>query len=191
MAKSALLIIDGPSAVGKSTIVQNLLHNDKVAFTLVNRYVTRRKRESDEIYEMYKFITNKEFDNLVKSKAFLEFKCYKFGMCYGIIKAEIESELLKKCNVLAIINLGNYPVVKNSGLNSFGVFLNASLNTIEERLIERNSHTEEQIQERIDNAKKSHDFYSDYDLIVNNENTTVDDVVETILSNFIKFLKFL
>ena len=86
--------------------------------------------------------------------------------------------------MLAMINLGNIERVREVIPDTFGVFLSASLETIRRRLMERKSHPEEQIIERLENASSSMEFIPLYDLVVQNEDRAVEQVVDEILNSF-------
>jgi len=179
-----LLVIDGPSAVGKSTVVRTLLQQTDVPLALAKRYATRLKRSSDDDEDIYEFITHEQYRQLEKEGAFVEQKCYKFGMCYALPKANVFGKLAEGKHVLAMINLGNIERVREVIPHTYGVFLSASLDTIRRRLTERASHPEEQIIERLGNAADSLKFIPLYDLVIQNEHRTVEQVVREILEQF-------
>jgi guanylate kinase len=180
-----LLVIDGPSAVGKSTVVRGLLDLPDLHFDVIKRYTTRSRRESDNDDDLYEFVTQDEFDRRVGGGFFLEHKCYKFGMCYGLPQMETEASLSKGRHAIAMINLGNIGDVKSRLPDAFGVFISASLDTVRQRLLARGTHTPEQIEERLGNAAGSVRFTSKYDLVVANEHRSVEDVVEEIKRQFL------
>ncbi len=179
-----LLVIDGPSAVGKSTIVRSLLEQRDIPLALAKRYATRLKRNSDDDEDIYEFISHEEYRRLENEGAFVEHKCYKFGMCYALPKANVVGKLAQAMHVLAMINLGNIERVRAVIPNTYGVFLSASLETIRQRLLGRKSHPEEQIIERLGNAAESLKFIPLYDLVIQNEGRAVEQVVREILENF-------
>lgn len=183
-----LLVIDGPSAVGKSTIFRMLLSQQQVRFDLARRYTTRAKRAVDDDDDTYMFIAQGEFDRLVHDHAFIEHKCYKFGMCYGLPKSEVVDRLALGHHVIAMINLGNIVRVRSVIPNAFGVFVTASPETIRRRLEGRGTHPPEQIEERLGNARDSLRFLSLYDAVVSNDDRRLDDVVGEILRRFSEFL---
>ena len=184
--KGFLLVVDGPSAVGKSTIVRGLLDLRDIHFDLIKRYTTRMRRESDNDEDLYEFIPQSEFQALAARGAFLEHKCYKFGMCYGLPLKETSESLGRGNHAVAMINLGNIGASSRSAVNSsFGVFVSASLDTIKERLLSRKTHTPEQVAERMGNAADSTRYLPLYDLVVMNEGRSVTEVVEEIKNKFL------
>ena len=184
MQQGFLLIIDGPSAVGKSTIVRALLRQSILPLELAKRYATRLKRDSDDDEDIYEFISHNAYRTMAKENAFIEHKCYKFGMCYALPKKNVDGKLAEGKHVLAMINLGNIESVRAVIPNTYGVFISASLETIRRRLLERKSHPEEQITERLGNAADSLRFLPLYDLVVENENRSIEEVTKEILEKF-------
>ena len=187
--RGCLLVIDGPSASGKSTIARDLLNLRDVHFDLIKRYTTRSRRESDNDDDLYEFVPEAEFPRLVGEGFFLEHKCYKFGMCYGLPAKETEQSLSKGHHALAMINLGNIGAVRTGLPDAFGVSISASLETIRARLLARKTHTDGQIEERLGNAAESTRFAPEYDLVVTNEQRRVEDVVEEIKRRFLLHIR--
>lgn len=186
MNQGFLLIIDGPSAVGKSTILEALLEQKEIPLEVARRVTTRAKRANDD--ETYIFISHEDYHKMIECNELLEHHCYLFGMCYGLPKQIVEEQLEAGNNIIGMINLGNFPKVKAQVPNSFGVFIHASIDTIRERLESRGSHNIEQIEERLGNARRGLEYQKAYDVIVTNENRSVEDTVQEILSEFKKFI---
>ncbi len=184
-----LVVIDGPSAVGKSTIFRRLLAQSEPKFYLAKRFTTRERRPHEDDEDIYDFISHEEFQRMVAQDDFVENKCYKFGMCYGLPKKNVTGQLSRGMNMLAMINLGNIQMVRRVVPRTFGVFLSASLETIRRRLRERGTHPMEQIEERLGNAADSAKFTPFYDLVIVNEGRTIDEVVNEIREQFLLFIR--
>jgi len=181
-----LLIIDGPSAVGKTTIVNLLLENTN-DFEVSKRVTTRQRRESEEDFLSYDFIDLDSFNSLVEKDLLIEYKHYLFGMSYGLPKKNVIDCIERNKHAIGIINLGNLSMVKKTFPNAFGVFLDTSIETIKKRLESRGIHTKEQIEERLLNAQKGFAFKKDYDLVIKNEGISVFSVVKYILDKLNRF----
>ena len=180
-----LLIIDGPSAVGKSTVVNLLLNNQEPQFVVAKRVTTRKKRNSSEDNYSYDFISKTEFENMIVKEDFVEYNHYLFGMSYGLPKKNVLELLSEGKNVIGLINLGNIEAVRKTFPNCFGVLIKASLTTIEDRLKMRNIHNNEEIKERLENAKKSVDLEKYYDLVITNEKISPEETVAKISAAFL------
>ena len=179
-----ILIIDGPSAVGKSTILSGLLDIPGNCFAVAKRVTTRQPRNADEDTLSYDFISPEIFRKMVQSDMLIEYKDYLFEMSYGLPVQNVIAPLSQKQDVIGMINLGNIKMVKQKFPNCFSVFITASLDTIRERLEKRLSHTESQIEERLFNAANAQKFIQDYDLVILNDNKDVESSVSNIHSAF-------
>ncbi len=186
-AGGILVVIDGPSAVGKSTIFRALLGRDDVRFGVAKRCTTRQPRPREDDEDIYEFISHDEYGAMAGAGEFIEYKCYKFGMCYALPKKNVLPRLAAGEHLLAMINLGNIGMVRSVVPQTFGVFLSTSLETVRKRLEERGTHTPEQIEERLGNAADSRRFLPLYDLVVQNEDRPVAEVVQEIVEQFRAF----
>jgi guanylate kinase len=179
-----LVVIDGPSAVGKSTVVRGLLAQTTIQLSLAKRVTTREKRAVEDDEDIYEFVSHETFRCTADAGGFIEHKCYKFGMCYGLPKENVIDRIARGESMIAMINLGNIRMVKSVVPATYGVFLSASLATVRERLMRRGTHTPEQIEERLGNAADSLKFAPYYDLVTDSEHTPVDGVIAEILRGF-------
>ena len=87
-----LIIISGPSGVGKSTITQELLSSIKNLDFSVS-YTTRDKRTMENDQEHYKFISKDQFEEMVDENLFLEYE-QVHGNLYGTPIEPIRESLL-------------------------------------------------------------------------------------------------
>ncbi len=182
-----LLIIDGPSASGKSTIMEGLLSDEQLSLELIRRYSTRSKRDNE--MDEYVFVDKERFQVMIENEEFIEWKCYKFGMCYGLPVMPIAEKLRQGHNTIALINTGNIESVKRLFPNSLGVFLRVSEDTIRKRLESRCVHTEAQVAERLENARRAYSVAEKYDKIVDNDQKELDSVISEIKTSFLDHLK--
>ena len=73
-----ILIFSGPSGVGKSTIIKELIHHKELYFSI--SHTTREKRHNEEDGVDYFFISVDEFNNLISENYFIEYE--KYGTDY-------------------------------------------------------------------------------------------------------------
>jgi guanylate kinase len=178
--KGKLFVIDGPSGSGKSTILRALEKDTAFNLTHVKRLTTRQKRPGDEAEGNYEFISKEEFQRMAEAGEFLEWKDYLFGMSYGTPRRQVETLLEAGSNVMVIINLGNLPKVKEFVPDAVGIFTTTDLGDLERRLRSRGNHTEEQIAERLGNAKAASRFEPYYDCILPNDDGRLEECLETV-----------
>lgn len=167
--RGTLFVIDGPSGSGKSSILRALEGDAGLSLTHVRRLTTRQRRPGDEEEGNYNFVSHDEFRRMVEAGEFLEWKDYLFGMSYGTPRREVEEPLEAGRSVVAIINLGSFPVVREAVPDAVGIFVTTALDDLERRLRARGDHTEEQIAERLGNAAASARLTSLYDHVVSND----------------------
>ncbi|MDV2496486.1 MAG: guanylate kinase [bacterium] len=181
MAKrGTLFVIDGPSGSGKSSILRALESDPALDLTHVKRRTTREERPGDEVEDNYEFVSQEEFRRMVEAGDFLEWKDYLFGMSYGTPRREVEELLDAGRNVVAIINLGSLPAVKEAVPDTVGIFVNTALDDLERRLRARGDHTEEQIAERLGNAAASAALAPLYDHVVSNDDGRLDACLQEV-----------
>ena len=178
--KGKLFVIDGASGSGKSTVLKELERNEAFRLVHVKRLTTRQRRPGDEEEENYEFVSHEEFRRMVEAGEFIEWKDYLFGMSYGTPRRQVEELLEAGRNVIAIINLGSLPEVKKAVPEAVGIFTRTDLKDLERRLRGRGNHTEEQIEERLGNAKAAARFEPLYDHVVDNDDGHLKECLETV-----------
>lgn len=163
-----LFALDGASGSGKTTLAFALVkaHPD---LTFVPRYTTRTPRSSESDAREYIFITPATFSIMIAEGAFVEYRCYDFGMRYGTGRKEVDAALANGRNAVAIINLGNVKQLKAQYPGAVAILIDVSLETLQQRLTRRGSNTGDQIAERLANASAARHLRPLYDDVVQNE----------------------
>lgn len=180
-----LLLVDGPSSSGKSTLVARLLETLPGLVSYVKRYTTRARRGADD--RDYVHVTNEEFDRLVKSRQVFEHKHFLFGMSYGLSKKHADQVLRSGKVAVGIMNLGNIDEVRLVYPQSISVFIDADGSTLERRLQARGTHDEAQIAERLESARNASRLKSRYDFVISNN----DGELETAFGRLVRLVRCL
>ena len=171
---SKLLVISGPSGVGKGTIVKHLQDRYKEEgkkLYLSISCTTRCPREGEKDGVNYYFISKEEFKERIKNNDFLEYNIYGTGKYYGIPKSTVIKYLDKGYDVILEIDINGYKQIKKNYPDSVGVFIMPpDIKELYNRLKNRNTETEEVIKVRLETAKKEIRGRRIYDHIVVNEN---------------------
>ncbi len=150
--KSMLIVISGPSGVGKGTIYNQLLQNDP-SLTFSVSVTTRAPRPGERDGVEYFFITDEEYNRLLKEDAFLEHATVH-GHCYGTLKTQVEGKLADGQNVLLDIDPQGARNVMNIWPDCVSVFLlPPSYEELRRRLYGRNTDAPEVIERRLSNAR--------------------------------------
>jgi len=150
-----LLIISGPSGVGKTTITRAVERDfaDQGAVFSVSA-TTRPRTAADREGVDYHFVTDEEFDRLIEEGAFLEWAGV-FGRRYGTLRRWVEDRLAEGKLVILEIDVQGAINVRRAMPDAFGIFvLPPSEEALLERLRARKREPEEMIQRRFAEAKR-------------------------------------
>lgn len=179
-----LLIISGPSGVGKTTITRGVERGIGDSVFSVS-YTTRAKTEADTEGVDYHFISDEQFDELDAEGAFLE-SADVFGKKYGTRKRWVDEQLARGRLVILEIDVLGAQQVKRKMPDSFAMFiLPPSEEELLNRLQSRKRESEEQIQKRFAEAKREIAFAKDsdvYDTFVINEDieAAIDEAMQKV-----------
>jgi guanylate kinase len=88
VSRGLLIVISGPSGVGKDTLIRRLLELDPNLVYSVSG-TTRRPRPGEKPDENYTFLSREEFQRLIEKGAFLEHASYN-GQLYGTFRERVE-----------------------------------------------------------------------------------------------------
>ena len=146
-----VVIISGPSGVGKSTICKEIVNRLKDAYLSVS-VTTRPKTEAETDGEDYWFISNKEFKNRIDNDMFLEY-AEVFGNLYGTPKDKIIEAIKEGKTVILEIDVQGAQQARAIFPNAVMIFiLPPSAKVLAERLNHRGRDSEEVAEERLGGA---------------------------------------
>ncbi len=175
--KGILYVISGPSGVGKGTICKILLERYKNLSLSVSA-TTRAPREEDAEGVTYFFKTHDEFKKMIDEDKFLEWAIYN-GNYYGTPSEAVEEGLKKGRDIILEIDVQGALNVMDKAKGSISIFIAPpDKNALYERLKNRGSESEEEIQKRILEAERELDLKERYDYIVINDD--LDEAVRKI-----------
>ena len=183
MAKKGLLIIlSGPSGVGKGTVRKAIMAKHKVQLTYSISMTTRAPRAKEVNGRDYYFVSDEEFQRNIDNGNFLEWAEF-VGHRYGTPKDKVEQLRKQGKNVFLEIEIkGATQVlskVKDDRVVSF--FLKPpSIEQLENRIRKRKSETEEVIRERLEKGAKEMSMTEAYDYVILNDE--IDRAAEEIIS---------
>ena len=169
MAKRGLLIvISGPSGVGKDTLIKRLLELDPNLRYSVS-YTTRQPRPNEIDGVDYSFVTREQFQELIEKGAFLEHATYN-GNFYGTLAERVEHEREAGHDVVLKIEVQGAEQVRGKVPDAIFIFvIPPSVDELVRRQIKRNTETTKDMTARRLIATKEMEYASRYDHVVVND----------------------
>jgi guanylate kinase len=179
-----LIVITGPSGVGKGTIVKSLLAKNPQIFLSISA-TTRSPRPGEVDGVNYYFLSRTQFEEMINNSELLEWAEYA-GNYYGTPKKPVrESIETGKTIVLEIEVLGARQVQKNFPSATRIFILPPSFSELEARLRGRGNESETAIAKRLAKAKEEIAVSDEFDYQVVNDDLqkAITQVENIILGN--------
>jgi guanylate kinase len=176
-----LVIVSGPSGVGKDTVIQSLClvptHPERW-FVVTCTTRPRREYEVDGVH--YHFLTEEEFESRRAAGGFLEANLVH-GQWYGTPRDEVRAALAAGRDAILKIDVQGAAVVKQKVPEALLVFLvPPSLEDLFSRLQARATESADELDIRQRNAALELARQEDYDHVVRNDTGQVAATVATI-----------
>lgn len=170
MQKGILLILSGPSGVGKGTVGKMLLARSGGSMVFSVSCTTRAPREGEQDGKDYFFISDEEFDRMIADGEFLEYMNVFGKNHYGTPRKYVESEINAGRDVLLDIDVNGAMNVKQNFPDAVAIMLvPPSMKELRARLEGRGTEEQDVIERRLAEAKKELSFMPRYDYIVVND----------------------
>ena len=171
-----LVVLSGPSGVGKGTVCRKLLESNP-SMTLSISVTTRPMREGEQEGRDYFFRSKEEFSRMVRDGEFLEYMRVFGTHSYGTPKKYVQEQLAAGRDVILEIDVQGGLRVKEVCPEAVLVFLAPpSMEELKRRLISRGTESEESIDRRTDVAYSEMQCITYYDYVV--INCAVEQAVE-------------
>ena len=174
MEKGLLIILSGPSGVGKGTVRKHIMRDKSLGLSYSISMTTRAPRDKETDGVEYYFVSREEFDRHIQEDDFLEWAEF-VGNKYGTPKSKIEELRNKGINVLLEIEIKGATQVlekckKSNDKGVASIFLMPpSLKALENRIRRRKTESEEVIRERLTKGENEMNQASNYQYVVIND----------------------
>lgn len=164
-----LVVLAGPSGVGKGTVVKRLRELHPEVYVSVSA-TTRSPRPGEIDTQDYLFVTDEEFDQLVAKGAMLEWACVHGTHRYGTPAAPVDAQLAAGRPVLVEIDLEGARQVRAARPEAISVFLEPpSIDELIRRLVGRATETPEEVDRRLTTARREMASRCEFDHAICND----------------------
>ncbi len=172
-----LIIITGPSGVGKGTVVKELLDRNKDIWLSISA-TTRNPRIGEKDGENYYFISDEKFKDMIDKKEFLEWAQFA-GNYYGTPLSTVNEKIEKGFIVLLEIEVEGAKQIKEKFPEALSIFLlPPSKAELEKRIRNRGTEKEEAIDRRLIRADYEIASSDEFDFVLTNHD--VDETVKEV-----------
>lgn len=187
MKKGRLIVISGPSGVGKGTVVKALMARDPKVKLSVS--ATTREIRPGEIHGVhYYYISRQEFEQMIAEGRFLEYAKYVSNY-YGTPEEPVNKMLEQGFDVILEIEVQGGLQIMERRPDAISVFIVApSFEVLAQRLRGRGDTAEDVILERLETAKREYRTARKYQYVIVNDRLedAVDDVAAILRANALR-----
>lgn len=182
MNKGLLIVISGPSGVGKGTVLKEFIDDPKLALTYSVSMTTREKRAGEVEGVNYYYVTREEFEKAIEDGKLLEWTEF-VGNYYGTPLDKVEELRQQGKNVLLEIEVDGCRQIKQKCPDVLTIYIvPPSMEELERRIRGRKSEPEEIVQQRLAKATKEMELLGEYKYVVCNDDVQLAaDIIRVII----------
>ncbi|WHZ12899.1 MAG: Guanylate kinase [Burkholderiaceae bacterium] len=163
-----LFVVAAPSGAGKSSLVNALMELDARVHASVS-HTTRAPRGQEKHGREYYFVSEQEFDAMVRANAFVEW-AEVHGARYGTSRKAIEERIAQGADVMLEIDFQGALQIRQTFANAVLIFiLPPNWDELRARLERRGEDTPETIELRLKNAQLEVAHVRSFDFVIINE----------------------
>ncbi|WP_041089912.1 guanylate kinase [Jeotgalibacillus soli] len=167
--KGLLIVLSGPSGVGKGTVRKELFSQPDITFEYSISMTTRVPREGEVDGVDYFFKSREEFEKLIEQDRLLEYAEF-VGNYYGTPVDYVRDTINDGRDVFLEIEVQGARQIRDKFPEGLFIFLAPpSLSELENRLIHRGTESSHVIANRVETAKKELEMMNLYDYVVEND----------------------
>ncbi len=177
--KPVLIVLSGPSGVGKDSIVARM-HERSYPFHFIVTFNSRPPRPGEIDGVDYHFVSKQQFEKLIESQALLEW-AEVYGHYRGIAKTDVRQALASGHDVILRVNIEGAATIKRIAPAAILIFIApGSLQELRQRLYQRHTDSPDEIEHRLSLATHEMSHVTDFDYIVINHKDQLDETVAHI-----------
>ena len=180
-SKPLVVVISGPSGVGKDTVLKKM-KSKKGSFYYVVTVTTRPRREDEKDGVDYHFLSQQGFQQMFNKGELLEW-ANVYGNYYGVPKKEIVQGLSQELDVVVKVDVQGAAAIKKVLPQAVFIFLvPPSMEELEKRLRQRHSESPDELALRLQKAGEEMKSLPMFDYAITSRRGKVDEVVSRILA---------
>jgi guanylate kinase len=182
-----LIVLSGPSGVGKSTLVEHLIARSPWPLRRAITATTRPPRPGEIPGLSYHFWTREEFERAIREQHLLEWARVFDSDYYGTPRDEVEPYRRKGYGVILVIDVQGAARIRELIPEALHIFLMPpNWETLEQRLRQRGDLSEERLQRRLQTARDELAAANRFDVIVVNDDldTALHQLQQAIAPRF-------
>jgi guanylate kinase len=170
MPQGPLIILSGPAASGKTTLVQRVLAEDAHPLRVSVSATTRLPRQGELDGVHYHFWTPERFEQGIAAGEFLEYAQVHGRDYYGTLRREVDDYTVRGIGVILVIDVQGAAKVRTVRPDAVSVFLvTSSLEAYKQRLIDRGTEDAAAIARRLETAQRELERVSEYQHVIVND----------------------
>lgn len=176
-----LIVISGPSGVGKDSVVRRLQQREP-SLCFVVTATTRPPRKGEVDGQDYLFVSRTSFNNMVVKNEFIE-HAVVYGERKGVPKNQVEAAWASGQDVVMRLDVQGASEIRKLYPDSLLIFLTTNTESeLESRLLARKSETPEGLKLRVATAVREMESVDEFDYCIVNADEMLDETVDVIVA---------
>ena len=176
-----LIVISGPSGVGKDTVI-DCMKERSLPFHFVVTATNRQAREGEVHGVDYFFLSTEKFSAMIEKDEFLEYAMV-YNDCKGVPKEQVRQALSSGKDVVMRVDVQGAATIHELCPDALLIFLTTQdEGELISRLKKRKTESHKDLELRITTAREEMARKKDFDYVVVNRDSRLDETVDTILA---------
>lgn len=181
MPRPLLVVISGPSGVGKDATIQRMKERGYECHFVVTA-TTRARRDYEADGVDYHFLSELAFKRMIETGELLE-HAMVYGQHKGIPKSEVRAAVASGLDAVMRVDVQGAATIRNLVPQAVTIFLTAeSEEALIERLRRRHTEDDEQMRQRIQTARAELRRIDEFKYRVVNRECSLDETVDRVIA---------